>query len=202
MDKDTSRSSTVRAVEAARAAQADLLIGVGAGSVIQGTRVVAILLAETRPIEELITQYPENGPAISPRLMERKLPIINVLTAPTSAQNRGGSRMKDDETVARHGVLRSQDAAGRDLLGQRRAAHRARVARPRDGGAAIFCRTAMNLGGTAHQSARRRRPAAGAPALRAGAAAARRAPTRRRAALSSCAPRRSCRTATPTTAAA
>jgi alcohol dehydrogenase class IV len=71
MDKDTSRSSTMRAVEAARAAQADILIGVGAGSVIQGTRIVAILLAEKKPIEELITKYPENGPAVSARLMER-----------------------------------------------------------------------------------------------------------------------------------
>src|SRR5262249_40034829 len=60
MDKDTSRSSTVRAVEAARAAQADLLIGVGAGSVIQGTRIVAVLLAEKKPLEELITRYPDN----------------------------------------------------------------------------------------------------------------------------------------------
>ena len=64
----------VRATEAARAAQADLVIGVGAGSVIQGARIVTILLAEKRPIEELITRYPEHGPAISARLMEPKLP--------------------------------------------------------------------------------------------------------------------------------
>jgi alcohol dehydrogenase class IV len=68
---------------------------VGAGSVIQGTRVVAILLAEKRPVDQLITQYPENAPAISPKLLEPKVPIINVLTAATSAQNRGGSAVKD-----------------------------------------------------------------------------------------------------------
>jgi len=79
-------------------AQADLVIGVGAGSVIQGARIVTILLAETRPVEDLITKYPEHGPAVSARLLEPKLPIINVLTAPTTAQNRAGSRMKDDET--------------------------------------------------------------------------------------------------------
>ena len=67
IDKDTSRSSTMRAAEAARAAQADLVIGVGAGSVIQGTRIVAILLAEKRPVEELITQYPEHGPGDQPQ---------------------------------------------------------------------------------------------------------------------------------------
>jgi alcohol dehydrogenase class IV len=99
IDKDTSRSSVMRATEAARSAQADLVIGVGAGSVIQGARIVAILLAEKRPVEELVTQYPEHGPAVSPRLLEPKLPIVNVLTAPTTAQNRAGSRMKDDATA-------------------------------------------------------------------------------------------------------
>lgn len=95
LDKDTTIASVTRAADAARAAQADLLIAVGAGSVTQGTRVVAILLAEKRPVDELITQYPENGSAISPKLLEPKLPIINVLTAATSAQNRGGSAVKD-----------------------------------------------------------------------------------------------------------
>src|SRR5690606_8383997 len=99
IDKDTSRSSVMRAVEAARAAGTDLVIGVGAGSVIQGARIVAILLAEKGPVESLITQYPEHGPAVSPKLMAPKLPIINVLTAPTTAQNRAGSRMKDDATA-------------------------------------------------------------------------------------------------------
>ena len=37
---------------------------------------LAILLAEKAPVEELITQYPEHGPAISPKLMAPKLPII------------------------------------------------------------------------------------------------------------------------------
>jgi alcohol dehydrogenase class IV len=95
MDKDTSIDAVTRAAAAAREAQADLLISVGAGSVTQGTRVVAILMAETRPVDELITQYPENRPAISPRLNAPKVPIVNVLTAATSAQNRGGSAVKD-----------------------------------------------------------------------------------------------------------
>ncbi len=95
IDKDTTIASVTRAADAARAAQADLLIGVGAGSVTQGTRVVAILMAEKRPVDQLITQYPDNAPAISPKLLEPKVPIINVLTAATSAQNRGGSAVKD-----------------------------------------------------------------------------------------------------------
>lgn len=95
IDKDTTLASVQAATAAARAAGADLLIGVGAGSVIQGTRVVAILLAEQAPVDQLITQYPDNAPAISPKLLAPKLPIINVLTAATTAQNRAGSAVKD-----------------------------------------------------------------------------------------------------------
>ena len=96
MEKESPLPAVLRARDAARAAGADLLIGVGAGSVIQATRVVAILLAEERPIEALITQYPEQGSAISPKLLAPKLPIINVLTAATSAQNRAGSAVKGE----------------------------------------------------------------------------------------------------------
>lgn len=95
LDKDTSWDAVQRATAAARAAGADLLIGVGAGSVLQGVRVVAILLAERDPVEKLITQYPEDGPAVSPHLRAPKLPIVNVLTAPTTAQNRAGSGVKN-----------------------------------------------------------------------------------------------------------
>ena len=95
IEKDTTLVSVTRAADAARAAQADMLIAVGAGSVVQGTRVVAILLAENRPVDQLITQYPENAPAISPKLLESKVPIINVLTSATAAQNRAGSAVKD-----------------------------------------------------------------------------------------------------------
>jgi len=95
IEKDTTLASVQAATVAARAADADLLIGVGAGSVLQGTRVVAILLAEQAPVERLITQYPDNAPAISPKLLAPKLPIINVLTAATTAQNRAGSAVKD-----------------------------------------------------------------------------------------------------------
>ena len=98
MEKDSPLGAILRARDAARAANADLVIAVGAGSVIQATRIVVILLAERRPVPELVTQYPETGPAISPRLDAPKLPIINVLTAATTAQNRGGSGAKDDKS--------------------------------------------------------------------------------------------------------
>lgn len=146
IDKDTSRSSVVHAAEAARAAQADLVIGVGAGSVIQGTRIVTILLAEKKPIEELVTQYPEHGPAISPRLLAPKLPIINVLTAPTTAQNRAGSRMKDDAT-ARGMEFFDPKTRPAAIFWDREALLTAPLSLIRTGAGTIWCRSAMNLGG-------------------------------------------------------
>jgi alcohol dehydrogenase class IV len=145
IDKDTSRSSVMRAADAAREARADLVIGVGAGSVIQGARIVTILLAEKRPVEELVTQYPEHGPAISPRLMEPKLPIVNVLTAPTTAQNRAGSRMKDDAT-ARGMEFFDPKTRPAAIFWDTEALLTAPASLIRTGAATIWCRAVMNLG--------------------------------------------------------
>jgi alcohol dehydrogenase class IV len=145
IDKDTSRSSVTRATEAARSAQADLVIGVGAGSVIQGARIVTILLAEKRPFEQLVTQYPEHGPAVSPKLLEPKLPIINVLTAPTTAQNRAGSRMKDDAT-ARGMEFFDPKTRPVAIFWDADALLTAPPQLIRTGAATIWCRAVMNLG--------------------------------------------------------
>jgi alcohol dehydrogenase class IV len=148
IDKETTRSSVMRAVEAARAARADLVIGVGAGSVLQGARIVTILLAEKRPVEELITRYPEHGPAVSPKLMEPKAPIINVLTAPTTAQNRAGSRMKDDAT-ARGMEFFDPKTRPVAIFWDIEALLTAPPALIRTGAGNIYCRAAMNLGAVA-----------------------------------------------------
>jgi len=146
IDKDTSRSAVARATEAARAARAGLVIGVGAGSVIQGARIVTILLAEKRPVEELITRYPEHTSAVSPKLMEPKLPIINVLTAPTTAQNRAGSRMKDDAT-ARGMEFFDPKTRPVAIFWDTDALLTAPPQLIRTGAGTIWCRAAMNLGG-------------------------------------------------------
>jgi alcohol dehydrogenase class IV len=96
MDKDSSWPAVERGTAAARDADADLLIAVGGGSVIVGTRVMAVLLGEGGDPFELMTQYPEGKPAYSPRLMAPKPPIINVVTTPTTAMNRAGSGLKND----------------------------------------------------------------------------------------------------------
>jgi alcohol dehydrogenase class IV len=93
--KDSPLADVLAARDAARACAADLLIAVGGGSVIQATRVVAILLAEAGDPMAMITQYPEHGPAVSPKLLAPKLPIFNVCTLPTSAAHRAGSAVKN-----------------------------------------------------------------------------------------------------------
>ena len=97
MDKDSTWPAVQRGTEAARAAGADALIAVGGGSVIVGTRVIAILLGEQGDPYALMTQYPEGQPAYSPRLLAPKPPIINVVTTPTTAMNRAGSGLKNDD---------------------------------------------------------------------------------------------------------
>jgi alcohol dehydrogenase class IV len=44
-----------------------------------------------------MTQYPVGQPAVSPRLMAPKPPIINVVTTPTTAMNRAGTGLKNDQ---------------------------------------------------------------------------------------------------------
>jgi alcohol dehydrogenase class IV len=97
MAKDSSWPAVQQGIEAARAVGADLLIAVGGGSVIVGTRAVAILLAEKGDPYRLMTQYPVGQPAVSPRLMAPKPPIINIVTTPTTAMNRAGTGLKNDQ---------------------------------------------------------------------------------------------------------
>jgi alcohol dehydrogenase class IV len=95
LEKDSPLGPVLAARDAARAAEADLLIAVGGGSVIQAVRVVAILLAEKGEPHALCTQYPQGQPARSVKLLRPKLPIVNVCTTPTSAAARAGSGIKD-----------------------------------------------------------------------------------------------------------
>lgn len=96
MDKDSTWPAVEQGTAAARAAGADMLLAIGGGSVIVGTRVIAILLGESGDPFALMTQYPEGKPAYSPRLLAPKPPIINIVTTPTTAMNRAGSGLKND----------------------------------------------------------------------------------------------------------
>lgn len=147
VEKDSTLPSILRATEAARAANADLLISVGGGSVTQGTRVVSIFLAEKGKPHDLITQYPDNAPAISPKLNAPKLPIINVLTVPTTAQNRGGSALRDD-TLDHRMEFFDPKTRPKAIFWDADALLTAPSALIRTAGTSVYWRSVMNLGWT------------------------------------------------------
>lgn len=93
--KESPLPAVVACVEAARSAGADLLIAIGGGSAVVTTRSVAILLAESGPVEALCTRYPSGQPPQSPRLLQPKLPNLLVLTTPTTAANWGGGAIRE-----------------------------------------------------------------------------------------------------------
>lgn len=95
IEKDCPYSNVCAARDAAREANADLLVAAGGGSVLVATRAVAIFLGEDRDPFELMTQYPADKPAYSPRLAAPKMPIVNIPTTPTSAMNRAGTGLKN-----------------------------------------------------------------------------------------------------------
>ena len=84
-------------VEAAKAAQADVIVAVGGGSAVVTARAITILMAEDGTPQELCTKYPLGQPPVSPRLLQPKLPNILVLTTPTNGANRGGAAVMDDK---------------------------------------------------------------------------------------------------------
>ena len=89
--------SVEAATVAAGAAEADLLVAIGGGSAVVTARAVAILLGEQGNIRDLCTQYPPGRAPVSPRLNAPKLPIVLVLTTPTTAANRAGAAVLDPE---------------------------------------------------------------------------------------------------------
>jgi alcohol dehydrogenase class IV len=101
IENDSTYSSVVAATKAARAAEADLIVSVGGGSVIVAARAVDIFLCEEADPFDLMTQYPDGGRAYSPRLNAPKLPIINVVTTPTSSMNRAGTGLKNPDLTRR-----------------------------------------------------------------------------------------------------
>jgi len=147
MGKDSPYPDVVAARDAARDAQADLLVAIGGGSVIQATRVVAILLAEAGDVMQMITRYPDEGPAISPKLMAAKLPIINVCTVGTSATHRGGSAVKNDLLDHRMEFF-DPKTRPQAVYWDHRALATAPVSMALESGFSVFCRALVNLGST------------------------------------------------------
>ena len=100
VDSGISEGAPRAVVEAAARAvmshRGDALVAIGAGSVTKAARVIAMLVGEGVPLDEMATYYPEDQAAVSPRLNVPKLPIINIVTAPTTSQNRSGAAIRDE----------------------------------------------------------------------------------------------------------
>jgi len=94
VDRHCLEPSMNRALEMARALSVDAIVAVGAGTSCMAARILAIALAENEPFEKLSTKHIPGKGAHSPRLNQPKLPIWNVLTTSTSAQNGAGATMK------------------------------------------------------------------------------------------------------------
>ncbi|MFH1517185.1 MAG: iron-containing alcohol dehydrogenase family protein [Pseudomonadota bacterium] len=90
--------SVVDGVAAARQAGADLIVAAGGGSAMVTARAIVILLAEKGDVHEICTQYPPGKTPVSPRLMAPKIPIILVVTTPSTAMTRAGTAVMDTET--------------------------------------------------------------------------------------------------------
>ena len=101
IENDSTFRSVEAATAAARQADADLIVAVGGGSVIVAARAVDIFLCEAGSPAQIMTQYPEGGRAFSPRLNAPKLPVINIVTTPTSAMNRAGTGLKNPDLAHR-----------------------------------------------------------------------------------------------------
>lgn len=146
IDKDASLAAVLAATEAARNAGADVLLAVGAGSVIKAVRIIAVLLGEDRAPEDLMTRYPAEGGAISEKLLAPKLPIINILTAPTNAQNRPGAALKNSALDHR---MEFFDPKTRPVavFWDGRALATAPVDMSRNTGVAVFWLSLMGMGG-------------------------------------------------------
>jgi alcohol dehydrogenase class IV len=145
MGKDSPYPDVVAARDAARAAGADVLLAIGGGSVMQATRVVAILLAEPGDVMKMITQYPAQGPAISPKLLAPKLPIINICTVGTSATHRGGSAIRNEDLDHRMEFF-DPKTRPQAVFWDHRALQTAPLSLALESGFSVYCRALVNLG--------------------------------------------------------
>ncbi|MBI4201514.1 MAG: iron-containing alcohol dehydrogenase [Chloroflexi bacterium] len=84
-------------VEAAKAAQPDVIVAIGGGSAVVTARAMTILLGEGVGVEDIYTRHKPGQAPIVARLNKPKLPNILVLTTPTTAADRGGAAVWDEK---------------------------------------------------------------------------------------------------------
>lgn len=94
VDRHCSESSMLKAVQIAKNLRIDAIVAVGSGTVCMAARIIAMAYAENLTFDELATRYLSRGGPVSPRLYKPKIPIWNILTTATLAQNGAGATLK------------------------------------------------------------------------------------------------------------
>jgi alcohol dehydrogenase class IV len=93
--------SPVASVEAVtdflRQARPDAVVALGGGSAVVTARAASILLAEGRPVRELVSRFASDGTPESPKLLASKLPQYVIPTTPTTACAKVGSGIVDPD---------------------------------------------------------------------------------------------------------
>jgi alcohol dehydrogenase class IV len=84
-------------VEAVKAVQPDVIVAVGGGSAVVTARAVTILVGEGRSVDEMYTRHIPGQAAVVYRAYRPKIPNILVLTTPTTAADRGGAAVWDEQ---------------------------------------------------------------------------------------------------------
>jgi alcohol dehydrogenase class IV len=99
MGQHSPRSTVVAAASAATAAGADLLIGVGGGSSVVGTKGVALVMGEGENLENLKSRYDNSTASITvPPLLKPKPPVIAIPTTLSSGEFSSAMGITDDAT--------------------------------------------------------------------------------------------------------
>jgi len=102
MGEHSPRSIVVAAARRATAAGADLLVGIGGGSTIIGTKGVALVMAEGEDLDKLRAIYDYKTQKITvPRLTGKKPPVIAIPTTLTSGEFSSAMGIRDDATGAK-----------------------------------------------------------------------------------------------------
>ena len=93
IDRHCLEPSMTKAIDFAKQRNVDSIVAIGAGTACMAARIIAIGMAEKGKFEQLATNYLPGQVPVSPRLLQPKGPIWNVLTTATAAQNGAGATM-------------------------------------------------------------------------------------------------------------
>lgn len=93
----SSLASVGRVAELARSHDADALVAIGGGSVVDTAKAAALLLAEGGPLERHASRFEPPATVVTPALLRRKLPIVAIPTTASGAEATGSIGVRTDD---------------------------------------------------------------------------------------------------------